>query len=234
MNKNEKKYVNDIFALKRELDKYNQNLKDELNKNKKDYLNQINILKRDLDKSKNENQKLRDELNKNKQNYLNEINTLKKELDKYKNDNQKLKDELTKSNKIISNIQNNQNNQNNQINNNELKNLRDEIINLKNQLNLKNNEIKEIKNNINIKEETKYNIKDIIVITFNSSEVNYGIKCLADETFAEVEEKLYKIYDNLRETNNMFTVNAKPILRFKKIKENNIKDGDIIQLFKLE
>ena len=32
----------------------------------------------------------------------------------------------------------------------------------------------------------------------------------------------------------MFTVKAKPILRFKKIKENNIKDGDIIQLFKLE
>ena len=34
----------------------------------------------------------------------------------------------------------------------------------------------------------------------------------------------------------MFTVNAKPILRFKKICENNIKDGDIIQiqLFKLE
>ena len=101
----------------------------------------------------------------------------------------------------------------------------------------KENEIKlekEIKNNINIKEEPKYNINDIIVINFNSSDVNYGIKCLADETFAEVEEKLYKRYDNLRETNNMFTVNAKPILRFKKIKENNIKDGDIIQLFKLE
>ena len=181
-----------------------------------------------IKKLEEENRKLRDELNKNKQNYLNEINTLKKELDKYKNENNKLKDELTKSNKIISNIQNNQ------INNNELKKLKDEINNLKNQLNIKNNEIKEIKNNINIKEKPKYDINDIIVINFNSAEVNYGIKCLADETFAEVEEKLYKIYDNLRETNNMFTVNAKPILRFKKIKENNIKDGDIIQLFKLE
>ena len=181
-----------------------------------------------IKKLEEENNKLRDELNKNKQDYLNEINTLKKELDKYKNENNKLKDELTKSNKIISNIQNNQ------INNNELKKLKDEINNLKNQLNLKNNEIKEIKNNINIKEEPKYNINDIIVITFNSSDVNYRIKCLADETFAEVEEKLYKIYDNLRETNNMFTVNAKPILRFKKIKENNIKDGDIIQLSKLK
>ena len=154
-----------------------------------------------------------------------------KELEKYKNDNKKLKDELFKSNKIISGIQNNQ------INNNELKKLKDEIINLKYQLNLKDNEIKELKNiNIqnNIKDKPKYDINDIIVITFNSIDVNYGIKCLANETFAEVEERLYKKYDNLRETNNMFTVNAKPILRFKKICENNIKDGDIIQLFKLE
>ena len=104
-------------------------------------------------------------------------------------------------------------------------------------MNLKDNQIKKLKNNNiqnNIKDEPKYNINDIIVITFNSIDVNYGIKCLANETFAEVEERLYKKYDNLRETNNMFTVNAKPILRFKKICENNIKDGDIIQLFKLE
>ena len=75
-----------------------------------------------------------------------------------------------------------------------------------------------------------------MVINFISidSTVHYGIKCLPTDIFAEIEEKLYKKYDNLRETNNMFTVNAKPILRFKKIKENNIKDGDIIQLFKLE
>ena len=104
-------------------------------------------------------------------------------------------------------------------------------------MNLKDNQIKELKNNNiqnNIKDEPKYNINDIIVITFNSIDVNYEIKCLANETFAEVEERLYKKYDNLRETNNMFTVDAKPILRFKKICENNIRDGDIIQLFKLE
>ena len=66
------------------------------------------------------------------------------------------------------------------------------------------------------------------------STVQCGIKCLPTDTFAEVEEKLYKRYDNLRDTNNNFIANAKPILRFKKICENNIKDGDILQLFKLE
>jgi hypothetical protein len=64
--------------------------------------------------------------------------------------------------------------------------------------------------------------------------VHYEIKCLPNDIFAEVEERLYKKYEDLRNTNNMFTANAKPVLRFKKLCENNIKDGDIIQLFKLE
>ena len=55
---------------------------------------------------------------------------MKIELEKYKNDNQKLKDDLFKSNKIISGIQNNQ------MGGNDLKKLKDEIINLKYQLNL--------------------------------------------------------------------------------------------------
>ena len=122
------------------------------------------------------------------------------------------------------------------MNDNELKKLKDENEKLKNQLNLKDNEIKNLEKNIKNNEidEPKYSINDIMVVTFISFDVNYGIKCLSSEAFAEVEERLYKIYNNLRETNNMFTVNAKPILRFKKMKENNIKDGDIIQLLKLE
>ena len=81
----------------------------------------------------------------------------------------------------------------------------------------------------------KYDINDIMFINFMSqdSTINEGIKCLND-IFAEIEEKLYKKIDNLRNTNNMFTANAKPMLRFKKICENGIKDGDKVQLFKLE
>ena len=75
-----------------------------------------------------------------------------------------------------------------------------------------------------------------MVINFISKDptINEGIKCLSSDIFAEVEEKLYKKYDNLRNTNNMFTVNEKPVLRFRKICENGIKDGDKIQLFKLK
>ena len=182
-------------------------------------------------KLEEKNKKLKEDLEK----YKKENAQLKLNLDKYQKENDKLKEDLIKANKIISGIQNNQNNQ---IDNNELKNLRDENIKLKYELTLKENEIKDLKDKIqnNAIEDKKVNYKDIMVITFVSmdSTVQCGIKCLPTDTFAEVEEKLYKRYDNLRDTNNMFTANAKPVLRFKKIFENNIKDGDILQLFKLE
>ncbi len=50
------------------------------------------------------------------------------------------------------------------------------------------------------------------------------------DTFAEVEEKLYQNYPEYRETNNNFIFKGKIILRFKTVFENNIQDGDKIQL----
>ena len=156
------------------------------------------------------------------------------ETEALKNEIKKLKEDLLKSNKIINGMQS----QNNNTNNNEIKKLRDEIVLLTSKLSIKDNEINDLKNKIknNKFEEPKFSMNDIMVVTFIStdSSVNIGIKCLATDVFAEVEEKLCKRFDNLRNTNNMFTVNAKPVLRFKKISENNIKDGDKIQLFKLE
>ena len=78
--------------------------------------------------------------------------------------------------------------------------------------------------------------ENIMVVTFISSDqkINYGIKCLKTDTFAEVEEKLYQKYEEYRETNNNCLAKGKLVLRFKKICDNGIKEGDIIQLIKLE
>ncbi len=206
--------------------------------------NKINEPEKKSNESNLNNKNLEDEIKKLKDiilNKENEIKKLKDEAYKYKlenetlkNKNKKLKEDLLKSNKIINGMQS----QNNNTNNNEIKKLRDEIILLTSKLNIKDNEIYDLKNNIknNKIEEPKFSMNDIMVVTFIStdSSVNIGIKCLATDVFAEVEEKLCKRFDNLRNTNNMFTVNARPILRFKKMFENQIKDGDIIQLFKLE
>ena len=153
-------------------------------------------------------------------------------MENYKIENNKLKNDLVKANKIIENLQKNQNENSN------IKLLQDENKNLKNQLNLKENEINELK--LKLKNANKkinlVNLDDVMVINFvsNNPPINQGIKCLETDTFAEVEEKLYKMYDELRNTNNMFNANGGTILRFKNLKENNIKDGDKVLLFKIE
>ena len=129
-------------------------------------------------------------------------------------------------------------NNNNQIDNNTLKNLKDENNNLKIQLMSKENEINNLKNQINnnIKVKPKYNLDEVLVVYFKPKDGSFyeGIKCLATDRFFEIEERLYQKYEELRNTNNTFTANATPILRFKRLNENKIKDGDVIQLFKLE
>ena len=73
---------------------------------------------------------------------------------------------------------------------------------------------------------------ELIAVIFRTTnqEINCAIKCLKTDTFASVEEKLYQKYEEYRNTNNTFIVNGNKILRFKKIYENKIKDGEIIQL----
>ena len=189
---------------------------------------QINGLNFQLNNEMLKNQQLQAEIQKLNliiQNQQNEITKLNSELQKYINENKNLK---------LQNNQMNINMQNYKINNNEIKNLKDEIINLKYQLDLKDNEIKYLRLKKNVK--PIYDINDIIVINFISGDnsINRGIKCLADETFAEAEERLYQIYDEYRNTNNIFLFKGNQILRFKKIKENKIHDGDQIQLVKYD
>ena len=142
-----------------------------------------------------------------------------------------LNTELIKAYKLkivpsFNNPQQNQKENNNIINNlNEMIKMKDkEIIELKSQLEKSGNHKKSV------------NFDDIMVVNFISldQKVNKGIKCLKTDTFAEVEEQLYKIYGEYRETNNNFIANGTLVLRFKKMCENNIKDNDIIQLIAVE
>ena len=149
-----------------------------------------------------------------------------------------LKNELSKANKIIeqqkyiiNDLQNKLNKCNNyeiQINN--LKNIiiqKDiEINNFKNQLNninISNN----ISNNISDNISNNVNFNEIVVVNFISmaQNVHYAIAALKNNTFAEIEEKLYKQYPKYRNTNNNFITNGSTVLRFKTIAENKISNG---------
>ena len=148
----------------------------------------------------------------------NEINNLKNELSKA----QKI---IEQQNLTIKDLQNKLNNYDTKIYNlnSEINNYKNiilqkelELNNLKSQL---NNNINNISNNVNF--------NDIMVVNFISSDqiVHYAAKCLKTNTFAEVEEKLYKQYPQYRETNNNFIANGKLVLRFKTIDENKIGNG---------
>ena len=79
-----------------------------------------------------------------------------------------------------------------------------------------------------------FNMNDIVVINCKSSDkkMSCGIPCFLENTFAEVEEKLYQQFEEFRNTNNLLLFKGNKILRFKKIKENNIHNGDTIELVK--
>ena len=102
----------------------------------------------------------------------------------------------------------------------------------------KDKEITELKTQLqNLSNNQKFvDFNKIMVVNSVSMDqkIDCGIKCLETDTFAEVEEKLYQKYSEYRENNNNFLANGKLILRFKKICENGIKDGDKIQLINIE
>ena len=179
------------------------------NQNYNDILQQLNNEKLKNKKLEDEIQRLKIKLNELKNNNNNLIN---------ENNNLKLK--LGNSNQL------NQMNQFNQMNINEINNLRQIIIQ-------KDKEINELKSKL-----PKHNLSmnDIMVINFLSTDQNIrcGIPCLADDTIAEVEEKLYQQFNEFRNTNNILLSGGNIILRFKKVRENNIHNGDTIQVVKPE
>ena len=129
---------------------------------------------------------------------------------------------------------------NNMDNNNmNFQNPYEEIQNLKNKIKALENENKELKLKINALGSNKHKLvyfDQIRVVQFISDDnsLSFGIECLPSDTFAEVEEKLYKIYPEYRETNNIFQVDGRAILRFKTIAENNIPPGHKVKIFKCE
>ena len=144
------------------------------------------------------------------------------------NEIKELKNQLIKANKIIekqkltiNELQNKLNSYNTNINNYQnIINQKDlELNNLRMQLNNMNNNIQS--NNMFI------NLNDIMTVNFISMDqnVHFAVSCLKTNTFAEVEEKLYKQYPQYRETNNSFLAHGSQVLRFKTIAENKIGNG---------
>ena len=147
----------------------------------------------------------------------------------------KLKNELTKANKVIeqqkltiNELQNKLNNYNNIINN-----LNKDINNYRNIISKKDIELNNYKSQLNNNiPNNNVNYNDMMCVHFISSDqtVHFSIPCIKTNTFAEIEEKLYKQYPQYRETNNTFIANGTQVLRFKTIDQNKIGNGLPVKL----
>ena len=102
---------------------------------------------------------------------------------------------------------------------------------MNNNINANNNQINQI--NVNKK---FVDFDEIMVVQFISSDqkIIKGIKCLPSDTFAKIEEELYKHYPEYRKTNNNFVTNGNTVMRFQTLAENKIKDGQVIELIKID
>ena len=157
----------------------------------------------------------------NNQNLLNSNNN--NEIDNLKNELIKAKNIIEQQKLTINELQNKLNNCNNTINN-----LNNDINNYKNIISKKELELNNIKSQLNNNiPKNKFDFDDIMCVNFISSDqnVHFAVSCLKTNTFAEIEEKLYKQYPQYRETNNNFLANGTQVLRFKTIAENKIGDG---------
>ena len=75
--------------------------------------------------------------------------------------------------------------------------------------------------------------EELISLTINSvdqSIKNFNIVAKNSDLFTTLENKIYKEYPNLRESENYFLVNGIKINKNKSIKENKIKDKSVITL----
>ena len=99
-----------------------------------------------------------------------------------------------------------------------------ELNNLKNQNNIKNDD--DLVNQINPGEKV---ISAMIIST--DQKVMYSIACKNTTPFVKIEEKLYEVYPEYKETENYFLFSGTKIKRFKTIGENKIKSGMPIMLY---
>ena len=144
-----------------------------------------------------------------------------------------LKNQLLKANKVIEGLKIKINDLQNQLNikDSTINNLKSKMHSYEKRNSEKNVEINvpkpQLKDVSSIKIPKNVDYNDIMCVNFISSDQNihFAAKCIKTDTFAVVEEKLYRQFPHYRETNNTFIANGTIVLRFKTIEENKIGNG---------
>ena len=94
-------------------------------------------------------------------------------------------------------------------------------------------ELKNLINNLNNKiEYNSYNIDNLMTVIFYSTEqkIHYSLISKETDLFSKIEDKLYEAYPECKDSEYYFMVNGLKISKFKTLKENKIKNSQIITL----
>ena len=99
--------------------------------------------------------------------------------------------------------------------------------NIKDKLDLDNNDINKVKENDKI-------ISVLFMTQGNQDIINYSMACKSTDLFSSLEERLYQDFPKYRNIEKIFMVNTNRISESKTLKENKIKNNDIISIFTIE
>jgi LPS O-antigen subunit length determinant protein (WzzB/FepE family) len=167
---------------------------------------------------------------KNKTKILREqIKQIEKDLNNEKNAKIKLNINLEEANKKIKELTN-------QLSNNLNFNQNNKIIELQKRIDMKNQEIIELYAKIKDLSDNGVHFMPgdkIIGIGFISvdQKIQNYIRAYKDtEIFSRIEEDLYNEYPEFKDKETYLMFGGNKIKRFKTLKENNIKNGDVIQV----
>ena len=69
-----------------------------------------------------------------------------------------------------------------------------------------------------------------VIFISSDQKIHYSIICKNSDLFNKIEIQLYKEYPKYRDIENYFVVNGNKINKYISLKDNNIKNSDIIEL----
>jgi len=114
-------------------------------------------------------------------------------------------------------------------NNNKIIELYEELRTKEKEIKDKNEEIKNLKSRFPFELGENEELISVIFISTDSS-ILHSIICKNTDQFTKIETQLYKEYPKYRYLENYFVVNGNKINKYISLKENNIKNSDIITL----
>ena len=146
----------------------------------------------------------------------NRVKILEEQLKIEKNKNY----ELNEKNKEMEKLRNNVGN-------------KDNVLKLMDKLLLKEEEIQEMKSRYPFEILKGEKLISLIFMSYNQ-EIHYSIICKDSDKFTNVENLLYDEFPKFRETENFFVSEGNKINKYKTLKENNLKNGSIIMLYRMD